>query len=263
MILLGMTNYPVVSNVVARGAVELDYLEVHGPFVKTVRLDNPTTPMLLHNSLYQWSLTHPNGLEHKDAANLTVERLELARSPWYSLHLGFSCAEVDFVGESMAPLSPLQPRELVMERSVIVLNQISSLLNMPVLIENLDYNPTGAYEYICEPAFITKILEQTDTYLLLDLAHARVSANAFSMSVEEYIRLLPLDKVRQIHLNRPGWDNGRMVDAHLDLQEDDYQLLADTLHRCHPWSVTLEYNRDETLIPPQIERLREICRPAK
>jgi hypothetical protein len=127
----------------------------------------------------------------------------------------------------------------------------------------LDYNPTGAYEYVCEPAFITEVLKNTDTYLLLDLAHARVSASAFGIPVEEYIRQLPLEMVRQIHLNRPGWDNGRMVDSHLDLQEEDYQLLVDTLQCCHPWSVTLEYNRNEALIPPQIERLREICNLAK
>jgi hypothetical protein len=94
--------------------------------------------------------------------------------------------------------------------------------------------------------------------LLLDLAHARVTAHAFGISVDDYINQLPLDRIRQIHLNRPGWRNGRVVDSHLALEEDDYQLFEQVLQRCQPWSVTLEYNRDQDKIRPQIDRLRKI-----
>jgi uncharacterized protein (UPF0276 family) len=131
-------------------------------------------------------------------------------------------------------------------------------VSVPILIENLDYNPTNAYEYVCEPGFIRQVLEETDTGLLFDLAHARVTAHAFGMPVEEYIDQLPLDKVRQIHLNRPGWREGRLVDAHLAMEEDDYHLFEQVLKRCQPWSVTLEYNHDRERIPPQINRIREI-----
>jgi len=67
-----------------------------------------------------------------------------------------------------------------------------------------------------------------------------------------------LNKIRQIHLNRPGWRDGRLVDSHMALQEEDYQLLEKLLEKCQPWAVTLEYNHDRDLIPPQIEQLRKI-----
>jgi uncharacterized protein (UPF0276 family) len=200
-------------------------------------------------------LTHKDGLDHKDAARITQERLEISNSPWYSLHLGFSAEEVDFYDEAMQALSPLQPRELVLERCINRLKQFNALLPVPILIENLDYNPTLAYEYVCEPAFIQQVLSETDTELLFDLAHARVTAHAFGMTVEDYIDQLPLEKVRQIHLNRPGWREGRLLDSHLALEDDDYQLFERILQRCQPWSITLEYNHDSDLIPLQIERL--------
>lgn len=253
-----MTDCPVVRQLLEANQLELDYLEVHGPFVEDARAEVPEMPMLLHNALYQWSLTHKDGLEHKDATKITLQRLVQSRSPWYSLHLGFSVEEVDFYDEGMQALSPLQPRELVLERCITRLKQLKSLLPVPILIENLDYNPTQAYEYVCEPDFIQEVLSETDTYLLFDLAHARVTAHAFGTSVEDYIAQLPLDRVRQIHLNRPGWRNGRLFDAHLALEDDDYQLYEQILSRSQPWAVTLEYNLDHSLIPAMIDRIRKI-----
>ena len=258
MIQLGMTDCAPVRNLLNQSEIDLDYLEVHGPFLADARAAFPEKPMLLHNSLYQWSLVHPDGLKYKNAGELTIDRLQLAASPWFSLHLGFSCAEVDFLDEAMQALSPVLPEEIVFERSVQCINQLVEILPVPVLIENLDYNPTGAYEYICSPDFIRRVLEQTNTFLLLDLAHAQVTASAMQVPVEEYISQLPLEKVRQIHLNRPGWRDGRLVDSHQMLEDDGYALLESVLKVTHPWAVTLEYNLDQNQIPQQIRRLRKI-----
>jgi len=258
MIQLGMTDCPVVRELLHSGQLQLDYLEVHGPNVQDARTAFSDMPMLLHNALYQWSLTHAEGLEHKNAAQVTLERLALTRSPWYSLHLGFSVEEVDFYDEAMQGLSPLQPRDLVLERCISRLEQLKSMLPVPILIENLDYNPTQAYEYVCEPDFIQEVLSETGTYLLFDLAHARVTAHAFGISVKDYIAQLPLEKIRQIHLNRPGLRDERLVDTHLALEEEDYVLFEEILSQCQPWAVTLEYNRDTKNTLLQTKRLREI-----
>jgi uncharacterized protein (UPF0276 family) len=255
-----MTDCPLVRQLLDSHQLKLDYLEVHGPYVSAARQTYPEMPMLLHNALYQWSLTHRDGLEHKDAANITQQRLALSRSPWYSLHLGFSAEEVDFYDEAMQAVSALQSRDQVLEGCISRLNQLKELLPVPILIENLDYNPTQAYEYVCEPDFIQQVIHETGTDLLLDLAHARVTAYAFDISVEDYIDQLPLEKVHQIHLNRPAWRDNRLVDAHLALVEEDYLLFEKILERCQPWAVTLEYNQDSDQILLQTTRLREIIK---
>ncbi|PKN83986.1 MAG: hypothetical protein CVU46_15480 [Chloroflexi bacterium HGW-Chloroflexi-8] len=258
MSLLGMTDCLAVRELLEKGEIDLDYLEVHGPFLEDARTVFPVFPMLLHNSLYHWSLSHPDGLQHMEAGPKTIERLRLARSPWYSLHLGFSCNEVDFSDEAIQALSPTLPEDTIFDRMSNVLTQLTALLPVPVLIENMDYNPTGAYETVCRPDFIRRILEHTNTFFLLDLAHARVTASANGIPVEEYLAQLPLEKVRQIHLNRPGWQELRLVDAHLALEEEDYALFESVFERTHPWAVTLEYNRDKNRIAGQVQQLRQI-----
>ena len=152
MIQLGMTDCPVVRELLDTNQLNLDYLEVHGPFVTSARQAYPDMPMVLHNALYQWSLTHRSGLQYKDAATLTLKRLEKARSPWYSMHLGFSAEEVDFKEDGMQAITDLLTHEEVLSLCIDRIQQFSAILPVPLLIENMDYNPTNAYEYVLEEA---------------------------------------------------------------------------------------------------------------
>lgn len=263
MVRIGMTDHPIVRKALDEGEINLDYLEVHGPFIEEARRVYPHKPMLLHNALYQWSLCHPKGLQFQDGETIIRERLAISHSPWYSLHLGFSAAEVDFANESMLALTPVLPPETVYERCCRVLNEMRQSLgsDMPVLVENLDYNPGGAYETVCDPHFINVVVEQTGVGLLLDLAHARISAHALQLPVEDYLSQLPLDSVCQLHVNRPLWNGSRLWDAHEDLLEPDYALLAWTLSRTEPWAITIEYNRDIKKIPTMVKRVRDLVNP--
>ncbi len=256
MIKLGMTDCPPVRRLLDGGDLQLDYLEVHGPFAAQARQAYPQMPMLLHNALYQWSLTHADGLQHQNALALTQQRLALTASPWYSLHLGFSAEVVDFVDEAMVALSPVQDAQVIKARTAAALIALKHSLPVPLLVENLDFNPTGAYDVVCEPDFIHQMVEESGVFLLLDLAHARVSAAALNLPVQNYLAELPLHAVRQIHINRPGEKNSRLWDAHEALQDDDYHLLQWVLPRCQPWALTLEYNRDAAKICQQVAQLR-------
>jgi uncharacterized protein len=138
------------------------------------------------------------------------------------------------------------------------LSALRDALDLPLIVENLDYNPGGAYEHICEPAFIAAVLAHTGVGLLLDLAHAQVSAAYLGMSIQAYLALLPLERVAQLHLSSPRWKNGVLRDAHEPLLELDYTLLREVLEVARPRAVTLEYHRDEAALKEQIGRLREI-----
>jgi uncharacterized protein len=127
-----------------------------------------------------------------------------------------------------------------------------------LIVENLDYCPGGAYEYICEPQFIAAVLAETDAGLLLDLAHARVSAARMGMPIGVYLAQLPLDRVRQIHISGPRPRDGVLADAHEPLLDEDYALLRDVLRQTKPQALTLEYFRDEVTLLEQIGRLRQL-----
>ncbi|MBN1583469.1 MAG: DUF692 family protein, partial [Anaerolineae bacterium] len=133
--------------------------------------------------------------------------------------------------------------------------QLQALSPVPLLLENLDYCPTGAYEHVCMPDFITAVLETTGTWMLLDLAHAQVSAAALGFPWADYLAQLPLHRVRQLHVSSPRQVNGRLIDAHDPLREADFQLLAQMVARTQPWAITLEYTRDAGTLECQARRL--------
>ena len=119
--------------------------------------------------------------------------------------------------------------------------------------------------------------------MLLDLAHARVSADILGYDVYDYLLRLPLDRVRELHLSGPRplgrlgpkrqkiiLDNARtvadrmlfaahnLVDAHEPLDEADYALLEWTLARTQPWAISLEYFRRPQALREQLARLAAI-----
>lgn len=96
-----------------------------------------------------------------------------------------------------------------------------------------------------DSALIRRILDALDANLLLDLAHARVAAAFHPMDVRTYLTLLPLERVRQIHLSGAREVDGILQDAHETVSEADYDLLRWVLPRTRPEIVTLEYYRDD------------------
>ena len=64
------------------------------------------------------------------------------------------------------------------------------------------------------------------------------------ISPVEYLKQLPLHKVRQIHLSGPRPRSGYLYDAHEAMGEEDYALLEWALGQTDPEVVTLEYFRE-------------------
>jgi uncharacterized protein (UPF0276 family) len=242
------------------GALRADYLETSGPLADTAAALLPHQPMLLHNSVWDWSLGHPGALEQREVLPRTLHALRRTRAPWFSVHLGFGAAEVGFdKGRMRARTTPLG-REELFENIVRNVRGLAAAIPVPLFLENLDYNQGGAYEHVCQPEFIAAVLEDSDVDLLLDLAHARVSASRLGLSIATYLKWLPLERVRQIHVSGPRPRDGVLVDAHEPLQEEDYSLLQNLLELTRPRALTLEYDRNEDALKKQVSQLRDILK---
>ncbi len=255
MIALAVSDFDLPRSLLAAGWIEVDYLETGGHFVERTIAQFPDRPLLLHNSVFNWSLAHPTAFEEQQIAAHTREALERTRAPWLSVHLGFSAAEV-FFDLHMNARSPALPRAELLANICRNVRALESAISVPLILENLDYCPGGAYEHICEPAFIATILSETGAGLLLDLAHARVSASRLDLPIETYLSQLPLDRVRQLHISGPRVRDGVLFDAHAALLDADYALLEWVLQRTKPLALTLEYNREEAELRAELERLR-------
>lgn len=274
MPLLAISDTPLSRKLLLEGRLEVDRFETSGPLTESAvqTLSVAQTPFLLHNGVWNWSLGDPNALADPEVLRQTRERLVLTDAPWLSVHLGFSATHVAFeksfvlakVPEAKVKVPGMQPvsEPLSQERTLnAVVQNIRALheaIGVPLLIENLDYNPTGAYDHVCEPAFIAEVLDATDAGLLLDLAHAQVSASRSGYELETYLAALPLERVRQLHVSGPRSDGETLFDAHEPLREVDYALLADILAKTEPWALTLEYGKDEDALLAQVARLRHL-----
>jgi uncharacterized protein (UPF0276 family) len=74
-----------------------------------------------------------------------------------------------------------------------------------------------------DSASFSKVVQDVDCMLLLDLAHARITAASFKMDVKTYIQSLPLDKLAEVHVTGIRKHGGILTD-HFELSEEDWAL---------------------------------------
>jgi uncharacterized protein (UPF0276 family) len=257
MIPLAVSDSPLARSLISCGRLHVDYVETTGALADGAPAELPGTGFLLHNSVWDWSLGNPQALEQPEVLFATKQRLARTEAPWLSVHLGFSAALVAFDNGMQAKSLPLK-REPLLSSILGNARQLAEAIEVPLLLENLDYNTTGAYEHICDPDFIREAIERSGSYLLLDLAHAQVSAARLGYSTEEYLDRLPLDRVRQLHVSGPRQFDGVMTDVHEPLGDKDMKILLEILERTEPWALTLEYKKDAGTLVAQADRLRTI-----
>jgi uncharacterized protein (UPF0276 family) len=75
-----------------------------------------------------------------------------------------------------------------------------------------------------EPDVIRRTIEAADVGFLLDIGHARRTAEHLAQDPRRYIEALPVERLRELHVTGLGYDNsGHRVD-HLPMREDDWEL---------------------------------------
>ncbi|MCX6545111.1 MAG: DUF692 family protein [Acidobacteria bacterium] len=123
-----------------------------------------------------------------------------------------------------------------------------------VAIENNNYFPTGAYEDVCDPQFLTDLTREGNLGFVFDWSHAQISAAHLGVQVSDYITQLPLTRTVQVHISAPKETGSGWVDAHsLPPIEDVVAGARWTAHATGLRYVTPEYYRD-------ISALIKFCR---
>jgi uncharacterized protein (UPF0276 family) len=198
-------------------------------------------------------------VKYRPGALRRLERyLSCTDNDWLSLHIELLPVVLFRLASRLGVyLSPPGAGQAI-EQFVRLLDRVKAVVDLPLILENLPSLPLEKYHYAANQAVLADLLELADCDLLLDLAHARLSATFRGQSVEDYVAALPLERVRQIHVSGIRQRNGRWHDAHESMQEEDYHLLEWVLDRCDPAVVTLEYFRQEAPLREQIGRLAEM-----
>ena len=280
--LLGANGTEAMAALLAAGEEPpVDYMKV-GPFMgmEAIRALSQAYPLMLH---LDDTLSGHTPLPRDQVARLQ-DLVHLTGTPWTSEHLGFGVAEIT-LDESLQvhALSLGLRREVAQTNIARNASALRAALPVPLLLENVPLYPNVVHRHVTRPAFIREVLDLAGCDLLLDLAHARVTASLLGMTPEAYLNALPLERVREIHVSGPRaistlpptrqrllqdnarsvaaelvFDDGWLVDVHDTMTEVDYALLAWTLARCRPMAISLEYYRDAARLQEQLLRLSQI-----
>lgn len=155
--------------------------------------------------------------------------------------------------------SPRLTRDQYVERARRNVAWLRRRFSGAVRLENLNYFPTpdDAYALVCEPEFIKDVVEATDAELLLDVAHARISAANFGVPMTAYLAGLPLQRASEVHLSACRVINGEWQDAHEPPGPEEWHVLSWLLERAPIRYVTIEYYRDPQVL---VEAYRHLAR---
>ena len=132
--------------------------------------------------------------------------------------------------------------------------------NVSIGLENNNYYPSPAYDIVADGDFITQVLEENNLFLLLDIAHAMVTAHNKKISYGQYISTLPFDKLIQLHICQPELPEGEIAwDAH---NEPNHEMYLEVLRLIKKYPtiqyLTIEYYRDKNILIGSIKKLRQL-----
>lgn len=211
-------------------------------------------PLLLHNMPAPFALDQPDPFDEAVMAQ-AEQLLAWTDPPWLSARFGSHVETSEYNGQVRLH-ADIRPRGQVYLNTCRNASRLKRWLPVPLLLKNQGYHLDSACEYVCEPLFITAVLDAVDCGFLLDIAHARVSARNLGFDEKRYFRSLPLFRVREVHVSGPRLQSDVLIDTHTPLLEEDWAALAFILARTEPEVVTLEYTQDKDLLRDQLQRLR-------
>jgi len=138
---------------------------------------------------------------------------------------------------------------------------LRKVLNTEVKIglENNNYYPSEAYDVVTNGDFISKVVSQNGLYLLLDIAHAMVTAHNRTIDYSSYIETFPLGRLIQLHICGPEIpQNGIAADSH-DPPDQSMELEVIRLIKKFPHIqyLTIEFYRDKNILVESINSMRD------
>jgi uncharacterized protein (UPF0276 family) len=172
----------------------------------------------------------------------------------FSEHLSFTKAHGIDIGQ-LTPLPFCRESIDIVSENVKL---IKEYLDAPFLLENITYYFAIPGSEMSEPEFITRVLEEADCGLLLDLTNIHTNGANHGYDPIDFLRQIPLERVQQVHLAGGSPLEGVLIDNHgAPVPEPVWELLQFLLDNGNPKAILLE--RDEN-IPPIEELTSELDR---
>jgi uncharacterized protein (UPF0276 family) len=189
----------------------------------------------------------------------SIDRLvDQVHAPWWSDHLAMTRAGRIDIGH-------LAPITLSEEMLGIVCDNIvkaRSEVAAPFIIENIAYTLRMPGAEMSEAEFLRRVVERTDSGLLLDLMNLHANSRNHGYDPYEFLTEIPLERVVQIHIIGGHYHHGVLIDSHSHRTPDEvWRLLEFVARRAVIKAVLIEWDEqfpDFKVILEELARAREV-----
>ncbi|MCB2085632.1 MAG: DUF692 domain-containing protein [Sphingomonadaceae bacterium] len=238
------------------GEVPVDFIEVisenfmveGGNPLRVLTQVREKMPVILHGVSMSIGSAHGLDEDYLRRLKALADRIEPL---WVSDHLCWTRTSA----HNSHDLLPLPYTEEALEVVCANIMNAQDTLGRAMLFENPSSYLAFPEDEMREWEFIAEMARRTGCYLLLDVNNIYVSAHNHGFDAREYLRALPHDRVRQIHL--AGHTDGPIkIDTHdQPVCDGVWQLYDEAMELVGPVATMIE--RDDG-IPPLPELLAEL-----
>ena len=180
------------------------------------------------------------------------------QAPWWSDHLAMTRLGRIDIGH----LAPIPLTWEMLEMVCANIQQARAAISAPFIIENIAYTVRIPKEEMSEAEFLSRVLERTDSGLLLDLMNLHANSVNHHYDAYEFLDSVPLERVVQVHIIGGHYHNGVLIDSHSRRTPDPvWQLLEYVAARTEIKAVLIEWDEqfpDFGVILEELARAREV-----
>jgi uncharacterized protein len=165
----------------------------------------------------------------------------MVKAPFVSDHLCWNA----YMCHNSHDLFPIPLTEKTLQHVVGRVRQIQDFLELPVALEN----PSNYLEFkmsqMSEIEYLSRLAEEADCALLMDVNNVFVSANNHGFDPDEYIEQVPIERVLYHHVAGHTDKGTHIVDTHSDHVVDKVWEMYSRLHERHGGRSTMvEWDAD-------------------
>jgi uncharacterized protein len=216
-------------------AVSENYLVPGGKPLEVLHRLRERYPLVLHG--VSLSIGSIDPLDRRFLAELKAlaDRIEPA---WVSDHLCWTGTG----GTNLHDLLPLPYTEEALDHLVPRIAEVQDVLQRRFVIENVSTYLTFNSSQLAEWDFLRELVVRADCDILLDVNNVYVNSVNHGFDPVTFLRALPRDRIRQIHLAGHSTMEGYLIDTH------DHPIIAPV------WDLYRETIELFGAVPTMIER---------
>lgn len=179
--------------------------------------------------------------------------VEEIQPEWCSDHICFTKSG----GIDIGHLSPVPFTCEAVDVLVKNIERVKSRIKTPLILENITYTFRYPQAEMSETEFLTKVLEESDCGLLLDVTNLYINSVNHGFDWRRFLDEIPLERVVQLHFVGGHQHGNILIDSHSQqTQAEIWEVFREVCRRTEVKGVILE--RDENF-PPFAMLLEELA----